>query len=169
MRSEAHLWFVRGAALAFGAILAIGIAYTLVLGVEVVVLVFLALLLAAGVEPLIDRVRTRSPFGRGATLLLIYAFVFGAVAVVALLVVPAAINQLSDLDTKLTPLLNDLRTWASTIEPRALSSALVGLIDTAQRALAPGEVTAPDPDDLIALGLTFAEIVISVVSLLALF
>ena len=65
-------------------------------------------------------------------------------------------------------MLENARAWAETIEPDAVSASLIGLIDAAQDAVAPATPTAPEPDQLIALGLTFAEVAISVVSLLAL-
>lgn len=168
MRSEAWHWFNRGMGLAFGAALAVGVIYALLISARVAVLVFLALLLAAGLEPLIDRVRTRTPLARGATLLLVYAVFFAGVVVLLVLVVPSAISQFNDLGPRLTPLLDGAREWARTIEPRALSSGLTGLIDTIQEVLVPSGTGTPEPDALIALGLTFAEAVISVISVLAL-
>ena len=168
MRGEAWRWFVRGSALAFGAALAIGIVVALIIGARVVVLVFFAILLASGLEPLIDRVRARSPLGRGATLLVVYVGFFAMIAAVLLLVVPGAFNQLGDLGAHVNPLLESARAWAKTVEPRLVSVSLIGLIDTAQQAFAPGATEAPEPDQLIALGLTFAEIVITLVALLTL-
>ena len=168
MRTEAWRWFIRGAGLALGAALTIAVLYALLVSARVVVLVFIALLLASGLEPLIDRMRARSRMGRGASLLLVYVGFFAAVAAVLLLVVPGAINQLGELGTRLTPLLADAREWARTVEPRVISVSLVGLIDTAQRVLVPSGSQAPEPDQLIALGLTFAEIVITFIALLAL-
>jgi predicted PurR-regulated permease PerM len=168
MRGEAWRWFIRGVGLAFGAALVVGIVYAMLVGARVLVLVFIALLLASGLGPLVDRVRTRSRLGRGATLLLVYLGFFGTLAAVLLLVVPSAINQLGELGGRLTPMLDGAREWAQTVEPRTLSISLVGLIDTAQRVLVPTPAQAPDADQLIALGLTFAEVVISLISLLAL-
>ena len=159
---------VRGAALALGAALAVAVVYGLVLGARALVLVFIALLLASGLEPLIRRVRTHSPLGRGATLLLVYAGFFVIVASIVLLIVPSAVNQLNELGARLGPILADTREWARTIEPRFLSVSLVGLLTTFQRVLVPSAGDAPEPEQLIALGLTFAEIVISVISVLAL-
>ena len=168
MRGEAWLWFVRGGGFVMGAAIAFGLVYTMVVGARVVVLVFIALLLASGLEPLIDRIRrSRSPLGRGATLLLVYAGFFAIVAALLLFILPSAINQFGELGTRLTPLLNDTREWARTLDP-GISVAVVGLIDTVQQAFAPREPTAPDPEELIALGLTFAEIVITLASLLTL-
>jgi predicted PurR-regulated permease PerM len=168
MRSEAWRWFVRGGGFALGAALALGVIYTMVVGARVLVLVFIALLLASGLEPLIDRIRrSRSPLGRGATLLLVYAGFFATAAALLLFVLPSAINQFGELGTRLTPLLNDAREWARTLD-RGISLAVVGLIDTVQQAFAPREPSVPDPEELIALGLTFAEIVITLASLLTL-
>jgi predicted PurR-regulated permease PerM len=166
MRSDAFRWFVRGLGLALGAALALAIVYALFVSARVVVLVFIALLLASGLEPLINRVRLRSRLGRGATLLLVYACFFVFTGVVLLLVVPGAVNQLTELGTRLNPILNDARAWAQSVEPKAVSVSLVALIDSAQKALAPAAAPLPQPDQIIALGLTFAEVVISFVAVL---
>jgi predicted PurR-regulated permease PerM len=166
MRAEAYRWFVRGVGLAFGVALTIAVISGMLLSARVLVLVFIALLLASGVEPLLDRVRTRSPLGRGATLLLVYAAFFAAVIVMALLIVPSAVGQFSDLGTRITPLLDSSREWARSVEPKFLSVSILGLIDTVQRALVPTGTSGPDTDQLIALGLTFAEIVIDTVAVL---
>ncbi len=166
LRTDVFRWFARGAALAFGAALALAMIYVLLAASGVVVLVFIALLLASGLGPLVDRVRTRTPLARGATLLFVYAGIFILLATVVLLVVPSAINQLSDLGAQAQPLMDEARAWAATLEPRAVSQGLIALLDTLERTLAPGEMTAPDPDQLIHIGLTFAEAVISIVAVL---
>lgn len=167
MRSEFFHWFVRGAALGLGAALAVGIIYLFLHALGVVVLVFVALLLASALEPLVDRVRLNTPLARGATLLLVYAAFFAALVVLVLLVVPSAINQFSDLGAQVAPLLDDAAAWATTIEPRALSQGLTALINMARGILVSAETAPPEADDLIALGLTFAEAVVSIVAILA--
>lgn len=166
MRSDAFRWFVRGLALAFGAALAVAILYALLISARVAVLVFIALLLASGLEPLIDRMRQRSRLGRGATLLVVYAAFFIGAGVVLLLVLPGAVNQLAELGARLNPILIDAREWARTVQPEAVSVSLVALLDSAQKALAPTATPPPAPDQLIALGLTFAEIVVSFIAIL---
>jgi predicted PurR-regulated permease PerM len=98
--------------------------------------------------------------------LLVYAGFFGLVGVVALLVIPGAISQFGELGARITPLLTSVREWARSVEPRALSVSLVGLVDTVQGVLVPAVPSVPEPDQLIALGLTFAEIVISAIAVL---
>ncbi len=166
MRAEAYLWFVRGVGVAFGVALTIAFVYGVLASARVLVLVFIALLLASGVEPLIERVRSRSPLGRGATLLLVYAAIFAGVIAIALLLVPSAVGQFGELGTRITPLLDSARQWAQTVEPRFLSVSLVGVVDTLQRLLVPTGGGGPGTDELIALGLTFAEIAISTIAVL---
>src|SRR4051812_16206369 len=168
MRSESLRWFLRGAALALGAALTITVIYVLVLGATVVVLVFIALLLASALEPLVDRIRTRTPLQRGATLLLVYLVFFTALVRLVLLIVPGAINQFSDLGSKAQPVLDNARAWAATVQPQPVSVALTGLIDSIHQALQPSAVEAPQPDQLIQIGFTAAEAVISIISVLTL-
>lgn len=167
MRSEFFHWFVRGAALGLGAALAVGMIYLFLHALGVVVLVFVALLLASALEPLVDRVRLNTPLARGATLLLVYVVFFVALVVLVLLVVPSAINQFSDLGAQVTPLLDDASAWAATLEPRALAQGLTALINMVRGVIVPADAPPPEADDLIALGLTFAEAVISIVAILA--
>ncbi|HEY7024726.1 MAG TPA: AI-2E family transporter [Candidatus Limnocylindrales bacterium] len=166
MRADAFRWFTRGAALTLGAAIAVALIYVLLLGMPVVILVFIALLLASALEPLIDSIRTRTPLRRGATLLLVYLIFFLGLAALVLLVVPGAINQFSDIGARATPLLANAHDWAETVEPKPVSVALIGLIDSFQKAIQPSAVQAPPPDQLLQLGFTAAEAVISIVSVL---
>lgn len=168
MRADVFRWFARGAALAFGAALAIGILYILLLGISVVLLVFIALLLASALEPLIDKIRTRTPLQRGASLLLVYLLFFLGLAALVLLIVPGAINQFSDVGSKIGLLLDNARSWAQSVEPKPVGVAITGLIDSIARAVQPSTTEAPPPDQLLQLGFTAAEALISIVSVLTL-
>lgn len=167
MRSEAFHWFGRGIGLALGVGVVLLVGFGLALAARVVVLIFIAVLLASALDPLVDRLRTRLPGGRGVTVLMVYAVFFVAVLLLALLVIPGAIRQFDDLGRQLAPILTEARVWAATIEPRALSTSLTALISAAQQALAPSVPDEPEPGDLIAIGLTVADIAISVVAVLA--
>ncbi len=168
MRSEAYRWFARGVGLALGVGLVALFALGLTMAVRVVVLVFLAVLLASALDPLVDRVRARLPVGRGLTVLLVYLIFFVAVLLLVLLVVPGAIRQFDDLGRQLAPLLSGARAWAATIEPRALSTSLTALINAAEQTVVPhGGPGVPDPDDIIAIGLTVADIAIALAAVLA--
>jgi len=167
MRHEAFRWFFRGLGLALGVGLIVMLAIGVAMAARVVVLVFVAILLASALEPLVDRLRARLPVGRGVTVLLVYAAFFIAVLVLAFLVIPGAIRQFNDLGNQLAPLLADARSWARSIEPRALSASLTALINAIQEAVAPRVPDAPDPDEVIAIGLTVADFAISLTAVLA--
>jgi predicted PurR-regulated permease PerM len=167
LRSEAYQWFVRGVGFALGVALVAIVLGGFALAARVVVLVFIALLLASGLQPVVDSARARTRLGRGATVLVVYAAFFVMVVVFALLVLPGAVNQFNDLGAQLAPLLADARVWAGDIQPRALSASLTALIDTLQRALTPTGAEPADPDAIIAVGITVADFAISLASVLA--
>jgi predicted PurR-regulated permease PerM len=167
LRSEAYQWFVRGVGFALGVALVAIVLGGFALASRVVVLVFIALLLASGLQPVVDSARARTRLGRGATVLVVYAVFFVMVVLFALLILPGALNQFNDLGAQLAPLLADARAWAGDIQPRALSASLTALIDTFQRALTPTGAEPADPDAIIAVGLTVADFAISLASVLA--
>lgn len=167
MRSEAYHWFVRGAGFALGVALVALILGGFALAGRVVILVFVSLLLASGLEPFIDWARGHSRLGRSATILAVYAAFFVAVVAFALLILPGALNQFNDLGTRLAPLLANAEAWAAQIEPRALSDSLTALISTVQEAISPTVARPPEADDVIAVGITVADLAISLASTLA--
>jgi predicted PurR-regulated permease PerM len=167
MRSDAFRWFGRGVGLAVGIGLVALIALGLAMSVRVLVLVFIAILFASALDPLVERLRARLPLRRGLTVLLVYAVFFVAVLSLALLVIPGAVAQFGDIGRQLGPLLADARQWAATIEPRALSTSLTAIINALQQTLVPRGPAEPDPEDVIALGLTVADMAISTAAVLA--
>jgi predicted PurR-regulated permease PerM len=168
LRSEAFRWIVRGAGFVLGAALVVAVLYGLSLALHIVLIVFLALLLASGLQPVIDWIRGRTPLGRGVSVLLVYAVFLASVVGLVLLVVPGAIKQFDDLGQRLAPLLLEARLWVATIEPRALSASLGALLDSFYWWLAPPVEEAPDPGVVIEVGVTVAEAAIAVAALLAL-
>jgi predicted PurR-regulated permease PerM len=164
MRSEAFVWFVRGVGLATGVGLMLALGSGFLASLRVLFLVFLAILLASALEPLIGWLRGRLPLGRSVTILTVYAAFFAAVLVVSFLVIPAAINQFNDLTTRLSPFFERARDAAADLRPRALATSAGALLVVAQEALAP---RPPAPEDLVSAGRVAAEVSFSVVTLLA--
>ena len=95
MRADAYRWFIRGAALAFGAALAYGVVLAATLAVRELLLVFIAILLGSALEPVVGAARARFGAPRGPTILLVYAAFLARVLLLALLVAPGAIGQVS--------------------------------------------------------------------------
>lgn len=166
MRAETFRYFARGVGLAMGALVVLMLAVGLVAAARVVVLVLIAIFFASALDPLIDRLRAMLPIPRGLAVLLVFAAFFVAVLGLALLVIPGAINQFNDLGEQLTPVLANALAWAASIEPRALSASLTALLEAIHEALVPSS-EAPDPNQLIAFGLTVADIAISLMAVMA--
>jgi len=167
VRSEVYRWFVRGVGFTLGVVLVLAIAMALTSATRVGVLVFVALVLASGLEPSTEFLRNRLPIGRGASVLLVYAAFFLGVVGILVLIVPAAIGQLSLVGTRLGPVLASARTWADTVQPQFLGASLSALIEALQR-LTTSSSAEPKASDILAFGVTVAEAAISTVSVLAL-
>ncbi|MBA2253851.1 MAG: AI-2E family transporter [Chloroflexi bacterium] len=165
MRAEAFLWFVRGVGLAIGVGVVLAIGSGLIAAGKVLLLVFFSILLASSLEPFVGRLRSRVRLGRGATILIVYAGFFVAVVALAFVVVPGAVNQFADLGPRIDRLLSGARDVAATLEPRALSTSATAVIEEAQRFLKPGG--APDAGSVLEAGLTVADAVISLITMLA--
>ena len=93
MRSDITPWALRGMGLAIGVAIVVGLIALAVAAGGVLLLLFVAILLASALEPIVGLLRGRLPIGRGATILLVYAGFFVTVLGLAFIVVPAAIRQ----------------------------------------------------------------------------
>jgi predicted PurR-regulated permease PerM len=163
MRSEFLAWMIRGAALAVGVALVLALAALGAAAGRVLVLVFVAVLLASALEPMIGWIRGHVGLRRGLTILLVYAGFFVTVVGLALVVLPAAVNQFNDIVAGLPPLVERAHEWASTLRPRGLSTSVTALIDEGAKLLRP---LPPDPDAVLEVGVTVAEAVVSVATIL---
>lgn len=155
----------RGAGLAVGVGLIGLLALLAVAASHVLVLVFIAIILASGLQPFIGWIRGHLPIGRGPTILLVYGAFLAVVIAMALFVLPAALGQLERTMASLPPFLDRAREWADTIRPAGLGRGITSLIDAAAR-LIPKPGAAPAPGQVVEIGLTVAETLTSVVTLL---
>ena len=165
MRSEIPLWALRGMGLALGvasiyAVLLVGIA-----AARVFLLVFIAVLLASALEPMLGWLRERLPVvGRAGTILVVYLTFFVTVVGLAFVVVPAAIGQAERILADLPPFFAQARASAEHIRPAALATSLTALLDSVSAALRPPE--APDANVVVEVGTTVAELVATLATLL---
>lgn len=164
LRSDAAAWVRRGIGFTTGAMAVLGLIWLAGLAANVLILVFVAVLLAAGLEPVVRWLRARLPVGRRASILLAYGAFLVSVVLVAFLAVPAAINQFNQLSAALPPMLDRARAWTDSLEPPALSTSLTALVNTVARNLK--SAAPPKPDEVVAVGLSVAEAVVSLVALL---
>jgi predicted PurR-regulated permease PerM len=166
MRAELGNWIVRGAGLATGLAIVYGVVQLGVAAAGVLVLLFLAVLLAAALEPIVGALRARLPVGRGWSVLIVYAAFVLLVAGFALLVVPAAAAQADAVLSSLPAFFVETRAWASELRPAVLASSAETVIQSAQKLVGPA--AQPDADLLIEVGGTAAEVAIHVATLLGL-
>jgi predicted PurR-regulated permease PerM len=144
----------------------VGLGWLALRASNVLVLVFFSLLLASALEPFIGWVRSRVPLGRGATILVVYAIFLALVIWLVVLIVPAALTQADQLSKELPPLLDNGRDWASRLEPPALRTSVTTLLDAVGEQLKPAP--PPEPGEVVEAGLTVVELVVSLVTMLAL-
>ncbi len=165
-RSEAGTWFSRGIGFVGGGLLAYGLVNGFLAASSVVLLFFVALLLASALEPLVARLRDRLPVGRGAALLLVYAGFFVIVLVMALLVVPGALDQVGELAASLPAAFQRAKEFANALQVDVLRRSLIAIIDAAISATKPGP--APVAAQVVSEGLAVVNVVVSVATVLAL-
>ncbi len=166
MRSETLSWAARGAGLAVGTLLVVVLALLAVAAREVVLLVFLAVLLGAALEPLVAAIRARTGIGRGLTLHIVYETFLAVVVAVAVFIVPAALVQFGNAIERLPRFLDRLREWSTTLQPQPLSEGVSALLDAVQAPFRAG--TPPDPDGILDASLAVGHAGAALVTLLAL-
>jgi len=164
MRHDLTPWTVRGMGLAIGVAIVVGLIGLAVAAGGVLVLFFVAILLASALEPIVGQIRDRLPLGRGTTILVVYVTFFVAVVVLAFIVVPKAISQGQEIMASLPTFLDSVRTWATTLRPPILGQSVTELADSVQGILS--QSATPDPDQVVEVGATAAEAAVSLATLL---
>jgi predicted PurR-regulated permease PerM len=164
MRGEVLVWTTRGLGFAIGVLILVTTIYVGMRASGVLVLVFVAILLASALEPFVGWVRARVPLGRGPTILVVYLVFVVAVGALAFVLVPGALRQLDELSHSLPAFLKHLRDQVSTLQPATIATSLTSLIDAASDFFKPAP--PPNPDQVVSASLAVAEGVISVVTVL---
>ena len=159
-------WAVRGMGLAIGVAIVIGLIALGSAAGSVLLLLFLAILLASALEPVVGVLRDRLPIGRGATILVVYLAFFVTVVGLALVVVPAAIGQGQQIVDRLPAFFDQVRGWAAHLRPVALSVSVKGLVDSV--AVVFSRLAPPDPNQVVRVGTAAAELPSRVATLLTL-
>jgi predicted PurR-regulated permease PerM len=166
MRTETISWAVRGAGLAVGVGAVVLLAFLAGAARDILLLVFLAILLGAALEPLVGQIRGRIGIGRGLSILIVYATFLVAVVGVAVFLVPAALVQLGGAFERLPEFLDRVRAWSANLRPEALAAGVGALIDAVAAPFQPGQT--PDPDGIVGVSLAVGHIAAALVTLLAL-
>jgi predicted PurR-regulated permease PerM len=158
-------WIRRGAALTIGVVLVVGVLTLAWAAGAVLVLMFVAVILASGLQPIIAWLRGHLPIGRGGAILLVYGVFLLSLVGLVVVILPSAIGQFQRTLTALPPFFDRAREWASQLQPAPLSRGLVAVIDTAARTFRPGNVV-PNGEQVVEVGVTVAGAIMSVLTLL---
>ena len=158
-------WVARGAALTIGFLTVAAVVLVGVAARSVLVLVLIAVILAAGLQPVIAWLRGHLHIGRGLAILLVYGVFLAVVVGMAVVVVPAAVAQFDRTIASLPPFFQRAHDWAATLRPPGVARTVGSLIDAAARAVKPPDAT-PTSGEVLQFGLTLAETLTSVLTLL---
>jgi predicted PurR-regulated permease PerM len=166
MRSETLSWAARGVGLAVGVGLVLVLAFMASLARDVLLLVFLAILLGAALEPVVGVIRARTGIGRGLSILIVYAVFLASVVGVAVFIIPAAVVQLGSALSQLPGFLEQLRASAAQLRPEALADGIGSLIDAVKAPFEPG--APPDPNAVLDASIVVGQVGAALITLLAL-
>jgi predicted PurR-regulated permease PerM len=166
MRSESLSWAARGAGLAAGAGFVLVLAWLVGAARDIVLLVFLAVLLGAALEPIVGAMRSRLGIGRGLSILVVYAAFFAGVVAMAVFIAPAAVVQLGSALSHLPRFLDQVREWAGGLRPEPLAEGVAALVDAAKAPFQPGQ--PPDPESVVGVSIVIGQVGAALITLLAL-
>lgn len=157
-------WFRRGIGFALGVAVVYGIILLGSSALRVLVLLFVAILLAAALTPVAAWIRARTGLPRLVSILLVYASLFAGVVLLALLVVPAAVDQAEKLVSSVPTYVDGIRAWAAGLQPAVFGQSIIALLDSTASLLRSSP--APEPGTVVEVGTTVADAVITIVTLL---
>ena len=116
---------------------------------DVVFLLFLAILLATAIEPLVNRLR-RGPFGRGSGALVVYTAFVVIIALPTVIFAQSLIAQIDRAVATIPQSVANLRPFAEQLRPQALSTSAVQAVDRFAVAV---ESPAPtEPESVVEMG-----------------
>jgi len=125
---------------------------------EAIFLLFLAILLATAIEPIVNRLR-RGPFTRGSGVLAVYTVIVATLGLLATFLLPSLASQGAAFVEGLPERLVSLEVYAEGLRPRPVRDVAVGLLHELRGATE--NPTALPSGNLLELGATAAEAVLS--------
>lgn len=129
---------------------------------EIVLLLFLAILLATAIDPAVNWLR-RGPFSRGGGVLAVYGAILLAIVLPAYLVLPGTLAQAGAFVETLPERLEAVRPYAEQLQPRLLREAALDALDQARQAL---QNPAPELDaGLVGAGATAAHLLVNFITI----
>jgi predicted PurR-regulated permease PerM len=165
-RPELWLWTVRGAGLAAGVLAVLALASLAQAAIDVIILVLVALLLAAAIDPLVDGFRGRVGLSRVQVIVLFYILLIVSATTIVVLLVPAAVDELTALSERVPFLLEDAREALGGVGPPIVQTSVTRLLNTVESSFQRSGISSADPDVLVEFGLSAADAALAVLSVL---
>jgi predicted PurR-regulated permease PerM len=132
---------------------------------EVLFLLFLAVLLATAIEPIVNQLR-RGPFTRGSGTLVVYTLIILAIALPAYATLPNLAGQAASFTETLPERITALRPYAANLQPRFLETIALTALDSVLQAVQQPPVT--DQQQLVEAGATAIHTVFAFLSVFVL-
>ena len=126
---------------------------------EVLFLLFLGILLATAIEPIVDRLR-RGPFSRGTGVLAVYTCIVLVLALTLAVVVPNIAAQSDAFVASIPAKIGALRPYVLELRPHALQDLALRIVDQAGESVSNPTVPV-DEDSLLQLAETVGHSLIS--------
>ncbi len=156
---------------ALGAAAVLGVlvlAFAIYRSLAVLLLLFIALLVATAIEPLVNRLR-RGPFSRSAGILVVYSALFVVLGIIAYIMVSVFFTQLGDFKTGLGRSVIEMRESVQDIDNRFLHDQATIILDVADGFVGQvGNTPQSEQDKVEAVtgtAVTVAEIFFAVVTI----
>src|SRR6476469_6989199 len=107
------------------------LAFVVYKSIGILLLLFLALLIATAIEPIVNLLR-RGPFSRSAGILIVYTGLFVIIAAIGYVLVTVFVSQLGDFGSALQNTIKDMQHNVDTIGDGFIRTELSGLLGAAQ-------------------------------------
>jgi predicted PurR-regulated permease PerM len=153
------------------ALLVLGVAllvYAIYRVLPVLLLVFIAIMLATAIEPVVNNLR-RGPFSRSQGILLVYTGIFAVLVIIAWLIIPVFITQIGEVMDNLPTNIKNFQEWAATVHTPFLrdqaanaANALNQVFSSTQGAptTAPAEQVASVSSVVLSLAEGFLSVIV---------
>lgn len=98
--------------------------------ISVLLLLFIALLVATAIEPIVNKLR-RGPFSRSAGILIVYSALFVVLGIIGYILVSVFFSQLGDFKTGLQASVKDMQASVKTMSPGFLHDQMNSILNVA--------------------------------------
>lgn len=126
-----------------GVLLVLFLAWVLYRTLNLFLLLFIALLIATAIEPVVNWLR-RGPFNRSAGILIVYTAIFGIIGLIGWITIPIVLQQVGELGTSLNKTLSEAETSLKDQSPFVQQQGRF-LISVLRSIVSQPQATSTDP------------------------